>query len=279
MSMMVFTVFGNTLREAVSRRWVLALAVGVTVGLLAMALLLRMTVADGVIAGISIVGRLVQPDIMTADAAVAPILRFCAQAIFYGVTLVMVLATADLAPLLLAPGRIEFLLAMPIRRWELLFGTYLAVLALAAGAALYGAAGVCLLIGLKSGVWTAGPLLAAMFGALGFAAVYAAMLVVALLARGAALSAFAGLILFASGVVAGLREEIGPLLGEGMVRAAFRLASRVPPPLSTLAAEAGSLAAGERLSAAALLIPTLQVLLFTGGCLVLAHWTFARKEY
>jgi Cu-processing system permease protein len=276
---MLFAVFANTLREAVSRRWVLALALGVTAGLLATALLLRMTVADGVIAGISIVGRLVQPEIMTADAAVAPILRFCAQAIFYGVTLAMVLATADLAPLLLAPGRIELLLAMPIRRWELLFGTYLAVVALAAAAALYGAAGVCLMIGLKAGVWSAGPLLAAAFAAFGFAAVYAGMVLVALLARGAALSAFAGLLLFALGVVAGLREEIAPLLGDGMASAAFRLASRVPPPLSMLSAHAAALAAGERLSAIAVLMPILQVLLFTGGSLVLAHWTFARKEY
>lgn len=277
--MMLFTVFANTLREAVARRWVLALAMGISAGLLAMALLLRMTVADGVIAGISIVGRLVQADVMTADAALAPILTFCAQTIFYGVTLVMVLATADLAPLLLAPGRIELLLAMPVRRWELLFGTYLAVVALAAAAALYGAAGVCLMIGVKSGIWTAGPLLAAAFGAIGFAAVYAGMTVVALVARGAAMSAFAGLILFALGIVAGLREEIASLLGDGMVRAAFGLALRLPPPLSTLSARAASLAAGERLSAIALLVPILHVLLFTGGTLALAHWIFARKEY
>jgi len=277
--MMLFTVFANTLREAASRRWVLALAIGVTAGLLAMALLLRMTVADGVIAGVSFVGRLVAPDIMTADAAVAPILQFCAQAIFYGVTLVMVLATADLAPLLLAPGRIELLLAMPIRRGDLLFGTYLAVVVLAAGAALYGAAGVCLLIGVKAGVWTVAPLLAAAFGALGFAALYAGMLVVALHARGAALSAFAGLTLFALGVVAGLRQDIAPLLGDGVVRNAFTLATRVLPPLSALSAAAASLAAGDRLHAAALLVPVLHVALFTAGTLVLAHWTFTRKEY
>jgi ABC-type transport system involved in multi-copper enzyme maturation permease subunit len=277
--MMLFTVVGNTLREAASRRWVLALAVAVTAGLLAMALVLRMTVADGVIAGISLVGRLVQPEVMTADAAVAPVLRFSAQVIFYGVTLVMVLATADLAPLLLAPGRIELLLAMPIRRWELLFGTYLAVVALAAGAALYGAAGVCLLIGFKSGVWTAGPLLASAFAALGFAALYAGMMVVALLARSAALSAFAGLLLFALGVVAGLRQEIAAMLSEGVVRAAFTGAARIPPPLSGLSAAAASLAAGERLPAPALLVPVLQVGLFAAASLVFAHWLFARKEY
>jgi Cu-processing system permease protein len=277
--MMLLTIVGNTLREAASRRWVLVLALGVTAGLLAMALLLRMTAVDGVIAGISILGRLVQPAVMTADAAVAPILRLSAQAIFYGVTLVMVLATADLAPLLLAPGRIELLLAMPIRRWELLFGTYLAVVMLAAGAALYGAAGICLMIGVKSGVWTAGPLLAAAFGALGFAALYPGMMLVALHARSAALSAFGGLLLFALGIVAGLRQEIAPLLGDGTARAAFMLAALAPPPLSTLSAAAASLAAGDNPHAIALFVPVLQIALFTAGSLVLVHWTFARKEY
>ena len=128
-------------------------------------------------------------------------------------------------------------------------------------------------------MWTAGPLLAAAFAALGFAAVYAGMMVVAVLARSATLSAFAGLLLFALGVVAGLREAIAPLLGDGLVRATFSLLSRIPPPLSTLSTQAASLAAGEHLSAAALVVPVLQVLLFAGGSLVFAHWTFARKEY
>jgi hypothetical protein len=117
------------------------------------------------------------------------------------------------------------------------------------------------------------------FAALSFAAVYAWMMVVALLARGAALSAFAGLILFALGVVSGLREEIASLLGEGMVRTVFRLGLRAAPPLSTLSAAAASLAAGDRLSANGLLIAVLQVVLFTGSLLVLAHWIFARKDY
>jgi hypothetical protein len=51
------------------------------------------------------------------------------------------------------------------------------------------------------------------------------------------------------------------------------------PPLSMLSAQAAALAAGEPLSATTLLILILQVLLFTLGSLMLAHWIFARKEY
>jgi Cu-processing system permease protein len=57
-----------------------------------------------------------------------------------------ILSCSDFAPAMLTPGRIEQLLSLPVRRWELLVGTVLGVMALALGAALYGAGGLALLL-------------------------------------------------------------------------------------------------------------------------------------
>ena len=275
----VLAVALDLLRQAAARRWILALGIGVTLALLVLGVSLRMDVIDGALAAASLFGKLFESDVRAADVALRPVFRAAAYVIFYGFSAFLVVACADFAPSLLAPGRVEALLAMPVRRWHLLMGTYLGVVTLSSVAALYGASGLCLILGVKTGVWTARPLAAALLGSLGFSAIYAAMLAAAVVVRSAALSAAVGATVYAAGIVAGYRTPIADALTEGLPRTIFRGVTFFLPRLSRLANEAGHLAGGMPVSLSAFGGVLVGVAAFSAGLLAFAIWLFDRKDY
>ena len=106
--------------------------------LLFLGLALRLEVVDGALAATRLFGAALDTDVRSVDVALRPVFQAAAYAIFYGGLAFGVLACADFGPSLLAPGRIEHLLALPVRRPELIGGTFLGVLLLASCGALYG---------------------------------------------------------------------------------------------------------------------------------------------
>lgn len=243
--MTVLAVTLDLLREARSRRWVLALAAAATLLLAVTALGLRLEVVDGALAATRFFGGDVRTDVRAVDVALRPLFVAASYLVFYAGLVFGVIATADFAPALLAPGRIEHLLALPVRRWELLGGTFLGVEALVLAGATYGGGGMVLVLWLKTGVLNPGPILAALAAAIAFAPVYAAMLTAAVLVRSAALSGGVGLLVLALGVVAGHRVAIAELFEAGPSRALFLGVTAVLPRLSALGT-LGPTAAGAR---------------------------------
>ncbi|HSN92056.1 MAG TPA: hypothetical protein VLS93_12575, partial [Anaeromyxobacteraceae bacterium] len=120
--MRTLAVARDLLREARARRWVLALAAGVTLLLLMAAFALELEVVDGALAASRFFGERTNDEIRPADVALRPLFEGVSYVVFYAGTLFGILACADFAPALLAPGRIEHLLALPVRRWELVLG-------------------------------------------------------------------------------------------------------------------------------------------------------------
>jgi Cu-processing system permease protein len=171
------------------------------------------------------------------------------------------------------------MLALPVRRYELLAGTYVGVLVLALLSALYGAGGLCVLLGVKTGVWTFRPVIAAMLTCLSFATIYAGMLLAALLVRSAALSAAVGGVLFILGIVAGQRDRMLVAWDEGVTRTVFAAFTGLLPRISSLGKVAASLAGGENVGLGAFLALAGGFVLFVLGTLALAAWIFERKDY
>lgn len=272
-------VTGDLLREAISRRWTLALAGAVTLLLAAVAAGLRMEVVDGALAATRLFGGVIDTDIRSVDVALRPLFAATAWVVFYGGTVFGIAATSDFGPAMLAPGRVEHLLALPVRRWQLLLGTFLGVEALVIGGALYGGAGMALLLLAKTGVWNPGPVLAAAMAAVAFAPVYAVMLGAALLARSAALSAAAGFLLLVAGVVAGERGAIASAFQPGTARAVFLAVTAPLPRLTPLAAAAADLAQSKPVSPGPLLGFVLGAVLFAGAALALAAARFERRDF
>lgn len=275
----VFSVARDLLREAASRKWFLALGLGVTLVLLILGASLRMDVVDGALSGVRLFGTLLSDDIRTVDGVLRPVFMAASALVFYGGTLFMIVACADFAPSLLSPGRIEHLLSLPVRRWELLAGTYLGVLTLSVVCALYGAGGLVVLLGVKTGMWSMGPIWAALLAVVNFATVYAGMMAVAMFARSAALSAGTGVFLFIAGIISGRRHELATLFDEGWGRDVFDAVTLFFPRVSALGTFAIDLAGGRTIVASALVSLLAGFVVFSLGVLSVGTWHFEQKDF
>lgn len=277
--MRVLVVAQDLLREAASRRWFLALGVGITLVLVVIGLSLRFEVVDGALAATRFFGRTLRTDIRSADVALRPMFQATSYLIFYGGLLFGIIACADFGPSLLAPGRIEHLLSLPLRRWEILAGTFLGVLLLSLLGALYGAGGLALLFGWKTGVYTARPVIAALLASVTFSAIYGAMLAVSVAARSAALSAATGAVLFVLGIVAGYRERILSFFDPGISREAFRAFTLLLPRVSSLADASAEIAASAPVDMAALSSRLFGLFIFGLAALSLGIYLFEQKDF
>ena len=277
--MIVLAIVRDLLAEARSRRWVLAFLAAATLALAAVALGLRFEVVDGALAATRLFGGDLRSDVRSVDVALRPLFVATSYVVFYGGLVFGIVATADFAPTLLTPGRIEPLLALPLRRWQVLAGTFLGVELLVLAAALYGGAGVVALLWVKTGVANAGPLAAAAAAAVAFAPVYAAMLATALVARSAALSAGAGLFLLVAGIVAGNRGAIAELFHPGASRAVFVGLTAFLPRLSSLGRIGAAVSQAAPVAAGALLALVAGTVAFALAVLAFGVDRLDRKDF
>ena len=273
------SVAADLIREAMKRKWFLGLAIAITALLVTLGLSLLMEVVDGALAATRLFGRLARGPIQAVDVALRPVFEAAAFVIFYGGSTFGIIACADFAPKLLSPGRIEHLLALPVRRWELLAGTFLGVLGLSVAAALYGAGGLTLLLGVKTGLWTWRPMVAGLLSSASFAAIYAAMLAVSLWARSAAVSAAIGFLVFVSGIAASNRHTLIPMFEEGVGRTLFSGYTLLFPRIASLGSAAASIASNQALEVRSLGSLLLGSLVFGGAVLSLGMWRFEQKDF
>ena len=267
------------LREALARKLILAFLLGITWVLILMAIGLRLEVVDGALAATRLFGGPLGIEVNAVDVALRPVFVAAAYGLFYWGLLFGIVACADFAPSLLSPGRIEHLLALPLQRWHLIAGTFLGVMTLAVGGALYGAGGLTVLLGFKTGVWMPGLLQSSLLACAGFAPVYAVMLTTATFARSASLSAAFGLFALGGGVVAGKRDAIAPMINEGLLRDGFLLVTMPQPRLSTLASTGAALAGAEPLVPGVLGLLLVGAFTYALAVMGVGCWWFEGKDY
>ncbi|MBL8917143.1 MAG: ABC transporter permease subunit [Archangium sp.] len=275
----MFRVAFDLLLEAARRKWFLALFGAITLVLVILGFSLQLEVVDGAIAGSKLFGSMLSKEIVSANRVMSGLFTVVAYLAFYGGAFFLALACSDFAPELLAPGRIEHLLSLPVARWQLLFGTFLGVVTLAALGSFYGAGGLTILLGVKTGIWNWNLLLGSAVGWVGFCALYSVMLTTNFFVRSAALSGALGVVTLILGVVASFRESISVAMSEGIGRTLFSWAMLPIPRLGTLATVAANLAGS---------LPNEPGMVgrLLGGCIIfsvallsIAAWRFERKDF
>lgn len=275
----LFRVMLDLWLETLHRRWVLALFGGTTLVLAVIAASLQLDAVDGAIAGSRLFGKLLSSDIVSTDRALAPVYRAFVYLSVYVGGLALAASLSDVAPELLAPGRIEHLLSLPVARWQLLFGTYVGVALLGLAGSLYGGFGLLVVLGVKTGEWNWQLLLGAALGWLGFCVLYAAMVCAAFFVRSAAAATFAALGMLVLGLLASAREGFAQLFDEGVTRTVVQWALVPFPRLATLADAAADFAAGQRLDVAATVTLCAGSGLFIAALLGVAAYRFEQQDF
>lgn len=275
----LFRVALDLLLEAARRKWFLALFGAITLVLVILGFSLQLEVVDGAIAGSKLFGSFLSKDIVSANRVMSGLFTVVAYLGFYGGAFFLALACSDFAPELLAPGRIEHLLSLPVARWQLLFGTFLGVVTLAAAGSFYGAGGLTLLLGVKTGIWNWNLLAGSAVGWVGFCALYAVMLTTNFFVRSAALSGALGVVTLILGVVASFRESIAVAMSEGIGRTLFSWAMLPIPRLGTLAIVAADLAGSQPIEPGIVSRLLGGCVIFSVALLSVAAWRFERKDF
>ena len=153
------------------------------------------------------------------------------------------------------------------------------MITLAALGVLYGAGGLTVLLGVKTGVWNAKLLIGSVVGWVGFCAIYAVMLTTNFFVRSAALSGALGVVTLILGVVASFRESISVAMTPGFGRELFSWAMLPIPRLGTLATVSARLAASEPLEGELVSRLLAGCFIFSAALLSVAAWRFERKDF
>jgi Cu-processing system permease protein len=241
-------------------------------------LLPELEVVDGALAATAL-RRCGEPGAQAADVALRPLVKGVSYVVFYGWLLFGIFVTADFGPSLLQPGRIEHLLSLPVRRAELLLGTYLGVLGIASAFAFYATGGVVLILYVKAGLFLPRLVAASGLAVVVFMAIYSAMLCAALFVRSAALSALVGAGLFILGLIAGERSHLLPMFSAGFSRSAFDLIIRFFPPISRFGDLGADYAVASGIDAPYLAVHLLGVLLFAVASLGIGLVRFEGRDF
>ena len=271
----------DVVSEAFARKFMIAVAVLISLGLFVLMFALDLDVVDGAIASTRLfgIGGDLKQNVLPVDVALRPIFGFVAWAVFYLGLLFGIVATADIAHKALAPGRVELMLSFPVRRFEFVLGTYLGVLTIAALGTSYAVGGVSLVLFWKADFVTAAPLFGALGALLAFAAIYAAMLFLTTLARSAALAAGGGLMLYVVGLLTSNREWFTGLFSSPMVRQLVGVVIFPLPRLKALADLGNSAASGELLLASPSIKLVVHTLIFATALVAASCYVVQSRDY
>jgi len=269
----------DVLKEAFASRFMIGLFAVVFLFLLVLVFSLNLDVVDGALAGSRLFGKAAGSSIIPVDVFLRPAFQALAWVTFYLGLLFGIVATADIAPRLLQAGRVEHLLALPVRRAELVVGIYLGVAGICAIATGVAVGGVSLVLFVKAEMVTVAPVAGAAMATVGFLAIYSVMLVVGAVFRSAALSAGSGLGLYILGIAVSEKNTMLMWTTNKPLRAFLDVVTTPVPNLRALADVGAGAAAGEHVAAAAVVPLIGSALAFAAFGVVVACAVVQSKDY
>jgi len=267
----------DVFREAFARRALLGLFAILLLGQVTLALALDLDVVEGAI----VAGRMFGSQLSggSVESKLRPVFEALATAVFHLGLLFGIVASSDVAAKLLAPGRVELLLALPVRRAELVVGTYLGVIGVAILSTTFAVTGVSVILYFKTGFATPAALAGAACATVGFMAVYAAMLLSTALVRAPALASGVGLVVYVLCLVTSNRETFTSWFQGETTQAVMGVLIAPLPRFGALVDVATGLAADGSLAPATALGAVAGTLAFAGAGVAAAAYVVSGRDY
>ncbi len=171
----VWAVCFYTFRESLARKTFIGFFVVSSIVLALLLLALNVDAVDGALASVTLFGKEAQGFEIDMRRLVIGIEAALATGLFTGGLFFSIFATASLVPNMLEKGNIDWLLAKPISRPQLLVGRYLGGLTIVAFNVFYLIGGAWLILSLKTGIWHTPFLISGVMIAAVFAVIFAFM--------------------------------------------------------------------------------------------------------
>lgn len=269
----------DVLRESASSRYITVLFAVLVAGILTLSFALDLEVVEGALAAGRLFGQEVGGGIRPIDIALRPVFQGLAHLVFYLGILFGIVSTADVAPRLWSPGRVELLLSLPVKRWEVVFGTFVGVMSISILAAMFAVGGISGVLFFKGGFATIAPLAGSLVAVIGFMSVYSAMLLASSFFRSATLSAGVGLFVYLVALMTSDRENFLSWFRDGGIRDVLEILIAPLPPLNALADLGAGVAGGEIPPLMDGLMAVGVTLAFSIAMLLLTSFVVAEKDY
>lgn len=277
--MTVFFVATDVVREAFARYYMIALFACIVLFLVGLTFALDLEVVEGALAAGRLFGTNITNTIIPVDVAMKSAFEALSAFTFYVGLLFGIVASADIAPKMLAPGRVELLLSLPVRRHELVVGTYLGVAIIATLTTAFAVGGVSLVLFWKAQLVTIAPAVGALMAVTGFLSIYGGMLLATSLVRSSALAAGVGLFLYFAGSVTSDRATFLSWFEDGVGREVLGVVIAPLPRLAALADAGTGAASGGGVVWPVLLPVLLGAVAFAGATVALACFVVSGKDY
>jgi ABC-type transport system involved in multi-copper enzyme maturation permease subunit len=267
----------DSFRESLSRKIFWGFAGCSTAVILFFLVVLNIDMVEGSLASIKLFGLPVnEGQTIPAEDVVGGMLGTIAAFLFSIGLFLAIFAAAGLVPTVLEAGRIELLLSKPISRLELLLGKFAGAVAVIGVNLIYLAAGVWLVLGLKTGIWKPMFLFSALLALLAFAVMLSIVQFVAVLTNSAVLATMVAYFVLLLGAVASAYDTIGPLFASSGTRYLMRTVYYMLPKVFEMGGMARLAMAGGPIES---WMPVWSSLLFGGVMLAASYWVFDHKDY
>ena len=184
----LWTVCYYTFRESLARKTFIGFFIISSIVLFILLLAVNVDVVNGALASLSLFGKQAKGINVKIEEFVFGVEFTLATLLFTGGLFMSIFATASLIPNMLEKGNIDWILARPISRTQLLAGRYLGAIGIVAFNVFYLILGAWLIISIKTGFWLVEFLTAGVLILVVFAVLYGFMALLGVLLQNSALS-------------------------------------------------------------------------------------------
>jgi len=184
----LWTVCYYTFRESLARKTFIGFFIISSIVLAILLLAVNVDVVNGALASLSLFGKQASGINVKVEEFVFGAEFTLATLLFTGGLFLSIFATASLVPNMLEKGNIDWILARPISRTQLLTGRYLGALGIVAFNVFYLILGAWLIISIKTGFWLVEFLTAGVLILVVFAVLYGFMVLLGVLLQNSAIS-------------------------------------------------------------------------------------------